>query len=290
MRRWHRACRSGGEAALAPKPASGAPPRLSEQQKSELAQALIGGARQAGYANELWTGRRVADLIRQRFGVRYNEHYVLALLRSLGFTPQRPEPQAREKNPAVKAAWLRWLWPAIRQSALRRGEWLVFLDETGLLLTPLVRRTWAPRGQTPKLAQVMGRRKHLAVIGALCVRVKTGRLLLHLGFFPEDSVDGELIRHFVEGLLGRLRGAVTLVWGGLGAHLSEEMEECLDGHRRLRLSLFPAHCPELNPVEWLWRWLKWDKLANDAPAHAGGVGLSRSQYVFSQNILEPKAL
>ena len=98
MRRWHLAYRSGGEAALAPKPASGAPPRLSEQQKSELVQALIGGARQAGYANELWTGRRVADLIRQRFGVRYNEHYVLELLRSLGFTPQRPEPQAREKN------------------------------------------------------------------------------------------------------------------------------------------------------------------------------------------------
>ena len=121
----------------------------------------------------------------------------------------------------------------------------------------------------------MGRRKHLAVIGALCVRVKTGRLLLYLGFFPEDRVDGELIRHFVEGLLERLRGAVTLVWDGLGAHLSEEMEKCLDGHRRLRLSLFRAHCPELNPVEWLWRWLKWDKLANDAPAHAGGVGLDR---------------
>lgn len=98
VRRWHHAYRQGGEAALAPKPACGAPPRLSEQQKNELAQALIGGARQAGYANELWTGRRVAELIRQRFGVSYNEHYVLEVLRSLNFTPQRPEPEAREKK------------------------------------------------------------------------------------------------------------------------------------------------------------------------------------------------
>src|SRR5690242_17386296 len=66
VRRWHRAYRCGGQAALAPKPASGAPAHLSEQQKSELAQALLDGAQKAGYANELWTGRRVADLIRQR--------------------------------------------------------------------------------------------------------------------------------------------------------------------------------------------------------------------------------
>jgi transposase len=115
VRRWHRDYRRGGEAALAPKPACGAPPRLSEPQKSELAQALIEGAKKAGYANDLWTGRRVAELIRQRFGVSYNDHYVLQVLRALDFTPQRPEPVAREKKPEVKAAWLRWLWPAIKK-------------------------------------------------------------------------------------------------------------------------------------------------------------------------------
>jgi putative transposase len=102
VRRWHRAWRQGGEAALAPKPACGAPPRLSDQQKSALAQALLDGAKKAGYANELWTGRRVSELIRQRFGVRYNEHYVLEVLRSLNFTPQRPEPEAREKKSSLQ--------------------------------------------------------------------------------------------------------------------------------------------------------------------------------------------
>jgi transposase len=116
VRRWHHQWRHGGEAALRPKPACGAPAKLTPAQQAELTQALLAGAKTAGFDNELWTGRRIAALIKQRFGVVYHERSVLRLLRALGFTPQRPEKVAHERKPGVKARWLHWQWPAIKKN------------------------------------------------------------------------------------------------------------------------------------------------------------------------------
>lgn len=145
------------------------------------------------------------------------------------------------------------------------GAWLVFLDETGLLLAPLVRATWALRGVTPEVEEVMGEREKLSVIGALCVNPDQRRLRLYLAFFPKASIDGELTRFFLGELLRHLAGSVVLVWDRLPAHRGEEVEEFLEDHGRLKTEPFPPYCPELNPVEYLWRWLKWDQLADFAP-------------------------
>ena len=122
VRHWHSAWRQGGEAALKPKPAPGAPARLSSPQKQELAQALVQGAKAAGLESELWTGRRVSQFIHQRFGVDYSRRYVLELLRALNFAPQRPEPVAQQKNEAVEARWRRWVWPAIKKNGPAPGR------------------------------------------------------------------------------------------------------------------------------------------------------------------------
>lgn len=116
VRQWHHDYKAGGEAALAPKPAPGGPAKLSGEQKQQLAQALIAGAKAAGFESDLWTGPRIAQLIRDRFGVSYNDHYVLELLRALNFTPQRPQPVAREKDKQVKQQWLKETWPKIKKN------------------------------------------------------------------------------------------------------------------------------------------------------------------------------
>lgn len=121
VRRWHRAYRAGGEAALRPKPVPGAPPKLAVEQREALVEALLEGARAAGFDSDLWTGPRVAELIRRRFGVSYHKRYVLRVLRSLGFTPQRPEDVAQQQDPVAKARWLRWQWPAIKKNRRPHG-------------------------------------------------------------------------------------------------------------------------------------------------------------------------
>jgi len=113
----------------------------------------------------------------------------------------------------------------------------------------------------------MNQRRKITVLGALCVSPDRRRVRLYLAFFPQDNMDGELAVWFLGELLRHLRGPVAVVWDRLGPHRGEAVEEFLDTHPRLRVWHFPPYCPELNPTEQVWRWLKWDRLANFAPAN-----------------------
>jgi transposase len=69
--RWHQAYQQDGKKGLRTKPIPGRPPRLTPAQTATLTGLLVAGAQKAGYATDLWTLRRVADLIEKRFGVHY---------------------------------------------------------------------------------------------------------------------------------------------------------------------------------------------------------------------------
>lgn len=115
VRRWKAAYLKRGEEALRAKPAPGRPPKLDAKAKGELAAALLRGARAAGFPTDLWTCPRVAELIAQRFGVRYHVDHIGRLLRSLGFTPQRPTRRALERDEAEIQRWVREQWPRVKK-------------------------------------------------------------------------------------------------------------------------------------------------------------------------------
>lgn len=115
VRRWKAAYLRGGEEALRAKPAPGRPPKLSAQDKAELAAALLRGAQAAGFPTDLWTCPRVAELIARRFGVRYHVDHIGRLLRSLGFTPQKPARRARERDEAQVQRWVQEGWPRVKK-------------------------------------------------------------------------------------------------------------------------------------------------------------------------------
>ena len=139
------------------------------------------------------------------------------------------------------------------------------IDETGLFLTPTVRRSWALRGQTPVIGGDGGHRKKVSVIGAVTVSAVARRL----GFYFATAVDGyfsaERVVAFLRDLLRHLRGKVVVVWDGGGNHKGPVIREFLRRNRRLRLERLPAYAPDLNPVEAVWSWLKWGRLANFVP-------------------------
>ena len=83
--RWRHAVEQGGATAVAARPHPGARPRLSLEQRAQLAQLLTQDPTEHGCPTSLWTGRRVAELIRRHFAVRYHPMYVLRLLRAMGF-------------------------------------------------------------------------------------------------------------------------------------------------------------------------------------------------------------
>ncbi len=115
VRRWRRVVEKGGLEALKSKPHPGRKPRLNEKQKQRLVKVLLAGPRKAGYRTDLWTCPRVAEVIAKTFGVKYHPAHVWKILRSLGWTPQKPEQRARERNEADIRRWRRQEWPRIKK-------------------------------------------------------------------------------------------------------------------------------------------------------------------------------
>jgi transposase len=112
---WMRLYRKGGFAALKGTVSSGRPPKLDRTQRERLSELLRRGAIAAGFSNELWTGKRVAWLVKKEFGIGYHHQYVPTLLRELGFSLQKPARVARERDEKKIRAWVTRTWPAIKK-------------------------------------------------------------------------------------------------------------------------------------------------------------------------------
>lgn len=113
--RWVRAHRRHGDAGLKVRPAPGRPRRLTARQEARLLRELLRGALAHGYATDLWTTRRIAEVIERRFGVRYHRAHVSRLLARNGWSPQKPERRARERDEAAIARWKRTRWPRVKR-------------------------------------------------------------------------------------------------------------------------------------------------------------------------------
>ena len=113
VRRWQRRLAQGGVAALRRRPAAGRPPKLSDAQTAEVEQALLAGAQANGFATDLWTLDRVVQVVQRLTGVRLSRASSWRLLHQrLGWTVQRPERKARERDEEAIARWVahEWLW------------------------------------------------------------------------------------------------------------------------------------------------------------------------------------
>lgn len=115
VKRWKKAVLEGGLESLVTKPRAGRPPSLNAADKRRLLEILLAGPIQAGYGTDLWTCKRVAEVIRQEFGVEYHERYPWEILRSLGFTCQKPEQRAREQDEEAVRHWRRFTWPRLKR-------------------------------------------------------------------------------------------------------------------------------------------------------------------------------
>jgi transposase len=93
----------------------GRPTRLDAEQRDRLSCMLVAGALQAGFPTELWTIKRVCTLIAREFGVEYSISGGWELLRNLGFSPQKPEKRATQRDEAAIVQWKRKTWPGLKK-------------------------------------------------------------------------------------------------------------------------------------------------------------------------------
>jgi transposase len=113
---WHTAWQQGGVDALRSRGPTGPDPKLSAAQLAKVEQALLAGAMANGFATDLWTLERVAVVITQLTGIRYHPGHVWVILRHrLGWTLQRPERRASERDEEAITRWVAQEWPRIKR-------------------------------------------------------------------------------------------------------------------------------------------------------------------------------
>ncbi len=129
-------------------------------------------------------------------------------------------------------------------------------------MAPLVRRSWSLRGHTPVLRQRGRAHQKVSAIAALCIPPTRDRLALYFRLHPDANINAERAMGFLEHLQRQLRTPIVLIWDRFQAHKGELLDECVLPHSA-HLEYLPPYAPELNPVEYLWAWLKTNPLAND---------------------------
>jgi transposase len=240
--RWKSAWEHGGPSALASKGPAGRKSRLTAEQTRQVTEALLAGPAAVGYKTALWTLPRVAGIIEDLTGVRYHPGHVWRLLGASGFSGQRPERRAMERDETAIRRWKRVTWPALKKKARQQGRTLVFIDESGLSTRPTRARTWAPRGQTPVLQETFNW-KSLSIIGGLALW--RFYFQMHAGSIKSLQVI-EFLRH----LQRHVRGKMLIRWDGAPIHRSVLVRNYVASPGgRLAVERLPAHAPELNPVE-----------------------------------------
>ena len=249
---------------LTAKPHPGPATRLSLEQQRELDRLLRQGAQAHGWPNQLWTTQRIAELIHRHFGVSLHHDHVGRFLRQrLKWSPQKPRRRARERDEDGIERWKRDTFPDIVIAAGRRNAHVVFLDESGFMLTPTVRRTWAPQGQTPLLS-CWDRRDRLSAISCITVSPQQARLNFYFTVLPDNrNAKAADIVAFLRQLKGQLGGPFTVIWDGSNIHSrSKEVRAYLAKHSEIVAETLPGYAPELNPDEGVWGWTKYGRLAN----------------------------
>jgi transposase len=249
---------------LAAKPHPGPASRLNPAQQRRLERMLLQGAKKHGWANELWTTRRIAKLIRRKFGVSlHHDHIGRFLHKVLKWSPQKPRKKARERNERAIKRWRRDKFPDIVEKAGQRHAHLVFLDESGFMLTPTVRRTWGPTGHTPVLP-CSDRRDRISAISAITLSPERVRLNFCFTLLADNkNVKAPDIVAFLRLLKRKLGGPFTILWDGSNTHSRSRLVKAyLAKHPEIVAETLPAYAPEINPDENVWSWTKYGRLAN----------------------------
>src|SRR5260370_41976173 len=118
----HTACIHRLADALREVPERGRPAQLDEQQLAAIRATLLQSPTEQGFGTELWTLKRVGAVIERMHGIRFSQTQVWRILGSLGFSPQKPEKRAIERNEDAVRNWKRRTWPALKKKPGEKAD------------------------------------------------------------------------------------------------------------------------------------------------------------------------
>jgi transposase len=249
--RWITLYKRNGKNILKSKKAKGANFKLSATELKEILTMLYDDATIYGFETPLWTCKRVQQMIFKKTGKTMHSTGIMKLFRKLNLSPQKPKRISPQKNRKSVKRWLREEWPKIEKHRRRWQAMLYFQDESGISLTPVLGRTWAPKGKTPKV-MVTGNRGGLCVTSAIS---PAGKLIFRI---EKGRVNSKRHIEFLKKILKQhLNRKIIVIEDRAPAHRAKKIDEFVEQNKkRLAIYKLPPYCPELNPTEHVWAYLK----------------------------------
>jgi hypothetical protein len=150
---------------------------------------------------------------------------------------------------------------------MTKDFYIIFIDEAGFMLEPLARKTWARRGHIPVLKIADNPHNRISVIGAMAIKMVEPKQFSFLFRLSQDNTNfrGHTIVAFLDHIYNRLHARINLVWDSIKIHSAEPVNIFLALHPAIKVFFFPPYAPELNPVDNVWGYIKYNRLANFCP-------------------------
>jgi transposase len=120
--RWSCSYRKDGIDGLVSKPIPGGPPRLTDDEKRELAEIIKAGPHKIKSDLGIWTAPFIRKLIMRLYKVDYNVSHVRRILNELGFSLQYPRKKLSKADIELQKKWLEHEFPKIKKTLKKLAE------------------------------------------------------------------------------------------------------------------------------------------------------------------------
>ena len=132
------------------------------------------------------------------------------------------------------------------------------------MLQPTVRRTWAPKGETP-IQRQWERHDRLSVISAITLAPRRRRLGLYWRI-QDRNICGEDVVGFLRLIRRSLRRRILVILDRGKVHKAAVVRNYVQRHAyNIHLEELPGYAPQLNPTEQVWNHTKYADMPNLAP-------------------------
>jgi transposase len=195
----------------------------------------------------------VAELVKEKYGIRLAANSVGRLLAQLGITPQKPLHRAIERDEALVQKWLKAEYPKIKKMAKAQGSDIYFGDAAHIRSDHHAGRTWGKKGETP-IVMATGARHGMSLISAITSKG-------HMRFMIKESggVNSDVFINFLKRLLVGAKRSIFLIVDRGPAHRSKKTKAFVETlGDKLKLFFLPPYSPDRNPDELVWKHLKDD--------------------------------
>jgi transposase len=258
---WLKKARTQGLKSLRSTKAAGPEPALAPEQFGQLVRWLRQPATKLGYATDLWSGPRIAHLVKHRLGVEYHPKHMPRFLRRLGLVLKFPERRALEQDPQEVLWWKQERLPDLLEYARKQRALVFYADESLISLIPHVGKTWTFPEAHP-IVRVSGRRgQHVGITAAVNCG---GRMCFELTREKERFTAKTFLRFIRKLRREHSSRPIVLIVDGAPIHKAKLVKAFQQENSWLCLEILPAYSPELNPTEKSWGFVKTKKLNGSA--------------------------